>query len=154
MVVEKNTKFFTGVECEGIYQGLETLFIVGDQMQEQIRSIIHANPHIEQIYFGAQNQSKIYNWETVRSIAKVFPEKFITVEVLLDSNNIPDDILNASRFHKVFTIKYNKHPVNNITLKIENDSGIYCYDRYLFNDYSWYSKDITLNNITTEKELK
>jgi len=148
MLTDRKIKFFIGVECEGIYKGLNTLFIVGDQKAERIIKIIREHKEIDQIYFGALKQSKIKKWDVIKqmSIFAIANSIAMTVEIELKQlDKMPDWLLDSSLIHKMITVKLHKKTFQGITLKIENDSGVYCFHGYKFNDYSQYGNDIILD---------
>ena len=132
-----------GKELEGKFQGLRTLFIKGSGKFEEIETILAKYRNIQQLYFGAFSQSKIKDWNIIKKSLTL--GKIITAEICYkDINTVPDDIWNDERIHKVVTFFPRKKTYVNVTLKIEDETGIYCYPSYIYNDYSGYEQDVTV----------
>jgi hypothetical protein len=141
----KNRSFFTGDELEGQYKGKKTLFVVGDQSFMSIKNVLmNCKYKIEQIYFGAEGQSRITAWKVITEIRQ-FYKGIITIEVMLDRfYEVPDLIMGDYRYHKVLTTKFGDILFSNISLKVENKHGVFCYHNNIFNDYTNYHKDETV----------
>lgn len=139
-MITKND-YFIDIEVEGKYKGEKTLFIVDYYNILSIENIINENLGISQIYFGAGFQSEIKDYDIIRYFKQF--DYIITIEVLLSQiNTIPIDIIEDSRYHKIFTLvdssnKYNYQ--NNITLKIENKKGIFSFIHCIYNSWKAYN---------------
>lgn len=104
--MNKQKNFWIGLEVEGRFKGIPTLFIRGDQSIQQIILNLDDYNFIRHLYFGAGHQSKISNFETIRYFLK--DNYVITIEVLLDElNKIPNWILKNKLVHIIVTIKNN-----------------------------------------------
>jgi hypothetical protein len=135
----KNRSFFIGDELEGQYKGKKTLFVVGDQSLKDI--LMNCTNKIEQIYFGAEAQSRITDWKVITDTRR-FYKGIITIEIMLDRfYEVPDSIMGDYRYHKVLTTKFGDILFSNISLKVENKKGVFCYSNNIFNDYTEYYKD-------------
>ena len=131
-------EYFVDIEVEGKYKGEKTLFIVDYYNVENIINIIKQDSNISQIYFGAGFQSEIKDFNVVRH----FLTKNIIVSIeVLDLIEIPIDILNDSRCHKIITLKQNNNYnyQNNFTFKVENKYGITCFINSIYNTWKSYN---------------
>lgn len=138
MEVIQNTKFFTGIEVEGKYKGLKTLFVIGDQCLSEIILLLDKN-NFKQIYFGAYFQSKVKNLEAILYVVNNY-DIIVTLEITYDDFIfLPGFIKDNKKIHKVVTFKNLNE--KNLTFKIENDKGIYCYSIYESNSWNCYKED-------------
>ena len=129
-----------GIEQEGRYRGLETIFINGDCSYEKIVDCIKKNKEIHQVYFGANYQSFVTDFDVIKRIVKDYPNLLVSFEIDFHLINLIDpEILKDEKIHKIITLK--NLDVNNLTIKVENGKGVYCYDDFIFNDFSVYSED-------------
>lgn len=133
------SNFWVGKEVEGRLKGLQTLFIVGDQpvdtILEKLYKCLKEHLVISQLYFGAGNQSKVTNYNTIRYFLK--KGYFITYEIMLDElNYVPVDILSdchiiACEKNKIDCLK----PTD--TIKFETSDLIYCTTKEQFSKTSF-----------------
>jgi len=139
MEVGKNTKLFEGVEVEGRYKGLKTLFVVGDVEFSDIQNAVAHNEY-EQIYFGAYFQSVLTNYKTIKAVRLVF-KGVVTIEMDYETFPwAPAWLIEDRNIHKIITYKSIPNS-ENVTFKIENKKGIYCTKDYIYNDWSVYEND-------------
>lgn len=134
-----------GIEQEGRYKGKKTLFVNGDCSFEQIINSIKRKNQIEQIYFGANFQSFLTDFNVIRQIRNEFSSMIITLEIDYNLIKLVDeDILKNKGIHKVIVLKKGievDKRFNDVTIKVENEKGIYCFDNYIFNDWASYKDD-------------
>jgi len=137
---KKNGFLFEGVEVEGKYKGKFTLFVAGDVDFDIIKSYLNKKNY-QQIYFGANNQSVVTDYEVIKKVKENYPDLIVSLEVLCENLFfIPINILFNKNIHIIITFK-NFGIRENMTIKIENDEGIYCFSDYIFNDWVAYKED-------------
>jgi len=123
MVVKKNTKFWIGIEVEGRLKGLKTLFIVGNQSIDKVRTYKNLN-NVQHLYFGAGNQSRVSDFSTLLYFAK---QELITFEVeakYLDK--LPIQVLSNNNIHLIITFKVKNLKIKeNDSIKIEDSTDVY-----------------------------
>ncbi len=129
------SNFWVGKEVEGRFKGLQTLFIVGDQpikhILEKLQLCNTNNIIIGHLYFGAGNQSKVKNYNTIRHFINA--GYLITYEVILsDLDMVPSDIIKSC--HIMICIKNNFIELlkNMDTIKLETPITIYCCSKEQF----------------------
>lgn len=130
---------FKGIEVEGKHKGCRTLFISTQYNLDIIKNELQ-NDVYNQIYFGTGFQSEILDWDIIRYFSNQWRQ--VTVEVLIDSyNKIPKDIIENNKIHKVITFKHicDFKNSSNITVKFEENSGIYCFSSLIYNNCNVYN---------------
>lgn len=103
-------KVWIGMEEEGKFLGIPTLFIGSPKIKfEQIKNL-DRKYSFDQIYFGAGKCTKI-NYDTVRHTVDKCSEYIITIEVdVRDIHTIPKDIITNININIILTI-------NNINIR-------------------------------------
>ena len=77
-------KLWKGIEVEGVYLGIKTLFIGDSSITfNEIKEQVDKDSDIEQLYFGAGQCTKI-NVEVLRLCVEHFKHKVITAEINLN----------------------------------------------------------------------
>lgn len=147
----KKMKYFWGYELEGKYKRVPTLFIAGsgnlNEIEKRIKYCYNNNLPINHLYFGAYWQTEIKNWDIIQEVVKNYNYLF-TIEVTIDKwNTIPQDIIDNESIHIMVTYKAKNINKDNLTIKIENENDILCYNNPISNSYDDYAKDIDLTNI-------
>ena len=118
-------KVWKGIEKEGDYKGLMTLFVASSTVTpKQLQLLLEKHLNIQQIYFGAGECSTI-NWDVVIWATQNWKRKKITCELLLSNvytipATLPEFVniivtLNVEDLHLLHKVKYKK-----INLKLQD----------------------------------
>lgn len=92
-------RVFEGIEAEGQYKGLRTLFVSGDVPLDTILFYFDSGRQ-RQVYFGADNLSLV-NWDTIKRFVDLV-RKDVVIVTVETSSPIPATV--ANWIHVVFKI--------------------------------------------------
>lgn len=108
-----------GIECEGVYSGLTTLFVPDGSTNKEILAAFR-NKVFQHVYIGAD--SKLPRWDQIRFILDQanFYGRVATVEVPINkADEVPINIIGKVRF--IFTIKIGDKYIHRFDAFAKND---------------------------------
>jgi hypothetical protein len=115
-----------GIEREGKFKGVMTLFINGKSIPAKLlRRVLNKHRDIKQIYFGAGIYSHI-NFEVVKEMKEWFPKLIYTVEVLDKNLHLYSKYIKQLNVNLIITLEtLNLHTVKmfnkqNVQIKLQN----------------------------------
>ena len=148
-------RLFSGIEAEGRFKGIKTLFVAGDVPEHRIRTYMDDSDG--QIYFGADNKSAI-NYDTVGEIC-LEPDvargkTIVTLEV---SKPIPSILWKRNNRLYVIVPVQDQPQLKEILdsvmgwerrvqIKFDTSDRTYCtdYARFWSNDFGYKNTDVEI----------
>jgi len=116
---------FKGLEREGKFKGLPTLFIAGAYPYQTIVEYLEQEPRIAHVYFGAGRNHE-YDFDSLRMLTES-PSLLTTVETT-SPLKLPEEVLLRAHIMLIDPTQAD-YIKQSDTIKFETDKAVYCVQK-------------------------